>query len=90
MYVYVFVHICMCANSSLYDLVIVYECASVYSCAFRLSPHQAHISDEFEVQSDLFGLTLAGLEFRVVGPSTPAPRHQHTVILSVQFTYERK
>lgn len=51
-----------------------------------LSPDKAHISDEFQVQSDVFCLAPAGLKRSVHGSSYSSFGHNQAVALHVQYT----
>lgn len=55
---------------------------------FLLSPHQAQVSDEFEVQPDVLELAHTGFEHRVEGASMSSFRHHHTIALGIQVTLE--
>lgn len=55
---------------------------------FLLSPNKAHVGDEFEVQSHMFGLALTGLKCRVHGASESSFCHHQTITLKIQVTLE--
>lgn len=55
---------------------------------FLLSPNKAHVGDEFEVQSHMFGLALTGLKCRVHGASESSFCHHQTITLNIQVTLE--
>lgn len=50
-----------------------------------LSPDEADVSNEFQVQSDVFCVAPAGLKRCVHGSSRSSSGHHHTITLDVQF-----
>lgn len=55
---------------------------------FLLSPDKAHVSDEFEVQSYVFGLAFTGLKLREPGASGSSFGHHYTIAFNIQITLE--
>lgn len=58
-------------------------------CVLKFSPDKTHISDQFEVQSDVSAPTFGRFKPRVEGASGPTFGHPHTDTLSVQLTLTR-